>query len=240
MPRAPGAGSAAAVAGASGGATTALAYLTDQRVGLVEQARSLLARVRDDGVGIMSSLVRPILVAQAIDEASELARPSVQQEGDAPAHLASFVGGEQQPDDEARRASDEEALGEESSGAMSAWHGSRGRGAREDTSGRRVRRRGQTAKAAPPGERGLTACVGARRRAETGAAGRYRFFFLWRFLRSRFLRLWVAILWRLRFLPQGMGRRGVGQEVRADAQDSPPGAGAGEERGKEFGVSSGQ
>ena len=36
--------------------------------------------------------------------------------------------------------------------------------------------------------------------------GNYRAFFLWRFLRSRFLRLWVAILCRLRFLPQGMGR----------------------------------
>lgn len=32
----------------------------------------------------------------------------------------------------------------------------------------------------------------------------YRFFFLWRFLRSLFLRLCVAILWRLRFLPQGI------------------------------------
>jgi hypothetical protein len=32
----------------------------------------------------------------------------------------------------------------------------------------------------------------------------YRFFFLWRFLRKRFFRLWVAILWRFRFLPQGM------------------------------------
>src|SRR5690554_3750835 len=30
------------------------------------------------------------------------------------------------------------------------------------------------------------------------------FFFLWRFLRSRFLRLCVAILWRLRFLPLGI------------------------------------
>ena len=34
----------------------------------------------------------------------------------------------------------------------------------------------------------------------------YRFFFLWRFFRRRFLRLWVAILWRFRFLPQGMGQ----------------------------------
>ncbi len=33
----------------------------------------------------------------------------------------------------------------------------------------------------------------------------YRFFFLCRFLRRRFLRLCVAILWRLRFLPQGIG-----------------------------------
>lgn len=32
----------------------------------------------------------------------------------------------------------------------------------------------------------------------------YRFFFLWRFFRRRFFRLWVAILWRFRFLPQGM------------------------------------
>jgi hypothetical protein len=32
----------------------------------------------------------------------------------------------------------------------------------------------------------------------------YRFFFLWRFLRKRFFRLWVAILWRFLFLPQGM------------------------------------
>jgi len=32
----------------------------------------------------------------------------------------------------------------------------------------------------------------------------YRFFFLCRFLRRRFLRLWVAILWRLRFFPQGI------------------------------------
>lgn len=30
------------------------------------------------------------------------------------------------------------------------------------------------------------------------------FFFLWRFLRKRFFRLCVAILWRFRFLPQGM------------------------------------
>jgi hypothetical protein len=27
---------------------------------------------------------------------------------------------------------------------------------------------------------------------------------LWRFFRRRFLRLWVAILWRFRFFPQGM------------------------------------
>jgi hypothetical protein len=33
------------------------------------------------------------------------------------------------------------------------------------------------------------------------------FFFLWRFLRNLFLRLWVAILWRLRFFPQGMAVR---------------------------------
>ena len=33
----------------------------------------------------------------------------------------------------------------------------------------------------------------------------YRPFFLWRFLRSRFFRLWVAILWRLRLRPLGMG-----------------------------------
>lgn len=32
----------------------------------------------------------------------------------------------------------------------------------------------------------------------------YLFFFLWRFLRKRFLRLCVAILWRLRFFPQGI------------------------------------
>jgi len=32
----------------------------------------------------------------------------------------------------------------------------------------------------------------------------YRFFFLWRFLRSRFFRLCVAILWRLRLRPQGI------------------------------------
>lgn len=30
------------------------------------------------------------------------------------------------------------------------------------------------------------------------------FFFLWRFLRKRFFRLCVAILWRFLFLPQGM------------------------------------
>lgn len=30
------------------------------------------------------------------------------------------------------------------------------------------------------------------------------FFFLWRFLRKRFLRLWVDILCRFLFLPQGM------------------------------------
>lgn len=32
----------------------------------------------------------------------------------------------------------------------------------------------------------------------------YLFFFLWRFLRNLFLRLWVAILCLLRFLPQGI------------------------------------
>ena len=32
----------------------------------------------------------------------------------------------------------------------------------------------------------------------------YRFFFLCRFFRKRFFRLWVDILWRFRFLPQGM------------------------------------
>lgn len=42
-----------------------------------------------------------------------------------------------------------------------------------------------------------------------GRAGRkkaaiYRDFFLWRFLRSLFFLLCVAILWRLRFLPQGI------------------------------------
>ncbi len=38
----------------------------------------------------------------------------------------------------------------------------------------------------------------------TAYAATYRTFFLWRFFRRRFLRLWVAILWRFRFLPQGM------------------------------------
>lgn len=32
----------------------------------------------------------------------------------------------------------------------------------------------------------------------------YRFFFLCRFFRKRFFRLWVDILWRFLFLPQGM------------------------------------
>lgn len=32
----------------------------------------------------------------------------------------------------------------------------------------------------------------------------YLFFFLWRFLRKRFFRLWVAILCLLRFFPQGI------------------------------------
>lgn len=41
-------------------------------------------------------------------------------------------------------------------------------------------------------------------RAERKKAAVYRDFFLWRFLRSLFFRLCVAILWRLRFLPQGI------------------------------------
>ena len=40
-------------------------------------------------------------------------------------------------------------------------------------------------------------------RARTGKPV-YRFFFLCRFFRKRFFRLWVAILWRFRFLPQGI------------------------------------
>ena len=36
------------------------------------------------------------------------------------------------------------------------------------------------------------------------ATPREAYFFLWRFLRRRFLRLCVAILWRFLFLPQGM------------------------------------
>lgn len=32
------------------------------------------------------------------------------------------------------------------------------------------------------------------------------FFFLWRFLRRRFLRLWVEIFLRLRLRPEGIGR----------------------------------
>ncbi|WP_289701586.1 hypothetical protein, partial [Duncaniella muris] len=33
---------------------------------------------------------------------------------------------------------------------------------------------------------------------------RKNYFFLWRFLRRRFLRLWVAILWPFLFFPLGM------------------------------------
>jgi hypothetical protein len=36
------------------------------------------------------------------------------------------------------------------------------------------------------------------------------YFFLWRFLRRRFFRLCVAILWRLRFLPLGMAQVLIG------------------------------
>jgi len=48
-----------------------------------------------------------------------------------------------------------------------------------------------------------------RRRSTQGRTGAMPglnayFFFLWRFLRKRFFRLCVAILWRFLFLPQGM------------------------------------
>ena len=43
-----------------------------------------------------------------------------------------------------------------------------------------------------------------KRNANACGSGHYRFFFLWRFLRRRFLRLCVAILCRLRFFPQGI------------------------------------
>lgn len=38
----------------------------------------------------------------------------------------------------------------------------------------------------------------------SGTKRSYRTFFLCRFFRKRFLRLWVAILWRFLFFPQGM------------------------------------
>jgi hypothetical protein len=41
-------------------------------------------------------------------------------------------------------------------------------------------------------------------RAERSWVENYLFFFLWRFLRRRFLRLCVAILWRFLLRPHGM------------------------------------
>jgi len=41
-----------------------------------------------------------------------------------------------------------------------------------------------------------------RGKAAVGLCRNY--FFLWRFFLKRFLRLWVAILWRFLFLPQGI------------------------------------
>jgi len=41
---------------------------------------------------------------------------------------------------------------------------------------------------------------------EPQSSRRAAYFFLWRFLRRRFLRLWVAILWPLRFFPLGIGQ----------------------------------
>lgn len=52
-------------------------------------------------------------------------------------------------------------------------------------------------------------------RVGTGYA--YLNFFLWRFLRKRFLRLWVAILWRLRFLPDGMFTKRLCGTIRCAA-----------------------
>lgn len=50
--------------------------------------------------------------------------------------------------------------------------------------------------------------------------GVYRFFFLCLFLRKRFLRLCVAILWRFLFLPQGIVRTSNQEAMKEKCESS--------------------
>jgi hypothetical protein len=58
--------------------------------------------------------------------------------------------------------------------------------------------------ATQPVETGLLRKAKSKRSTPCVISENYRLFFLWRFFLRRFLRLWVAILWRLRFFPDGI------------------------------------